>query len=213
MPAKSARTRDDYITAAIAFVDDNGLHALTLRSLGDAVGVNHTALYRHFRDKDDLLLAMIDTLIAAITDTPLPARATPRNRLRHLLRRARIELSRHPELTTAVITTSGTLPHGHRFTTMAVAELVAMGVPDRDITQCYQLLEDYVMGATIYDCSGTPDPHEARRVRHRLLGHPLFDEISRTPADIAAHNEAAFERGLEMLLDGCAATADRPTRR
>ena len=212
MSSKQAPSGDEFVTAAIAFVDERGLAALTLRSLGEALGVNHTALYRHFRDKDDLLLAMIDTVIADITNTPVPARATPRNRLLHLLRQVRIEFSRHPELTAAIITTSGTLPHGHRFTTMVVDELVAMGVPDSEVAQCYQLLEDFVMGATIYDLGGAPDPLETRRVRHRLLGHPLFDDLSRTTADIVAHNEAAFELGLGMLLDGCAAIATSATR-
>lgn len=213
MASKQAPTRDEFVAAAIDFVDEQGLAALTLRSLGDALSVNHTALYRHFRDKDDLLLAMVDTVIASITDTPLPKRATPRNRLHHLLRQVRVELARHPQLTTAFITTTGTLPHGHQFTAMVVDELLAMGVPDVQVAQCYQLLEDFVMGATIYDLGGAPDPIESRRVRHRLLGHPLFDEISRTTADIVAHNEAAFERGLDMLLDGCAATAVRSNNR
>lgn len=207
MPAKSPPTRHEFVAAAIEFVDQKGLAALTLRSLGEILGVNHTSLYRHFRDKDDLIVAMLDSIIEDITSAPLPERASPRERLHHLFRHVRNELAGHPELSTAFITTSGTLAHGHRFTALVVDQLIEMGVPAADVVQCYQVLEDFVMGATIYDLGGGPDPVEARRVRHRLLGHELFDGISRTRADIATHNEASFERGLSMLLDGCEAAA------
>ena len=50
-------------------VEDEGPQALTLRRLGDVLGVDATALYRHFRNKEDLLSAIGDrTLEGRIVD-------------------------------------------------------------------------------------------------------------------------------------------------
>lgn len=207
MAGTQAPTRAEFVAAAITFVDQHGLGSLTLRSLGDTLGVTHTALYRHFRDKDELLLAMIDSILGEITRSESPAGASPRERLLHRLRFTREVLGRHPEITAAIVSTPGTVPRAREFTLSVVEQLEAMGLRGADVPECYQVLEDYVLGATIYDHAGSPEHLESRRVRHRLLGHPLFDDISRTTAGIAAHNEAAFERGLTMLVDGCAARA------
>ena len=207
MAGNQAPTRAEFVAAAIAFIDQHGLGALTLRSLGDALGVAHTALYRHFRDKDDLLAAMIDSVLGEVIRSEPPDGASPRERLLHRLRHTRETLSRHPEITAAIVSTPGTVPHAREFTLYVVEQLEAMGLRGDDVPECYQVLEDYVLGATIYDHAGSPEHLESRRVRHRLLGHRLFDDISRTTEGIAAHNATSFERGLTMLVDACAARA------
>jgi AcrR family transcriptional regulator len=206
MPPRTASTRADFVAAAITFVDEHGLAALTLRSLGDALKLNHTALYRHFKDKDDLLVAMIETVITDIVSIELSPRAKPRARLLQLLRHCRASLLQHPELAGAIVAVSTTLPTAHRFTAMVCSELEAMGLRGSTVPETYQMLEGYVMGSTIFDVAGTPQHLEQRRVRLRLLGHPLFDEVSRTTADVEALNERAFERGLAALIDGCVAS-------
>lgn len=43
------------VQAAVRTIDRHGIEALTLRAVGDALGVSRTALYRHFQDKSSLL--------------------------------------------------------------------------------------------------------------------------------------------------------------
>lgn len=50
-----ALTRDIILSAALELVDDAGLSALSLRSLGKRLGVSQAAFYRHFPDKSALL--------------------------------------------------------------------------------------------------------------------------------------------------------------
>lgn len=50
--------RQALIQAAVRTIDRDGVEALTLRSVGAALGVSRTALYRHFADKDTLLAAV-----------------------------------------------------------------------------------------------------------------------------------------------------------
>src|SRR5438270_9156626 len=69
-------TRERVCEAALALVDEEGLEALSMRRLGARLGVEAMSLYRHVRDKADL----IDALHAAVLGDLVPEReasATP----------------------------------------------------------------------------------------------------------------------------------------
>src|SRR5919108_3233672 len=53
------------LAEALALVDEAGLDALTTRALGQRLGVDPTAVYRHFRNKDELLGALADRILAS----------------------------------------------------------------------------------------------------------------------------------------------------
>ncbi len=46
--------------AARRLVDEEGLGALTMRRLGERLGVSATALYRHYRNKDEILELLVE---------------------------------------------------------------------------------------------------------------------------------------------------------
>lgn len=54
---------DLIVDTALELTEREGATVLTMRRLGEELGVNPTAVYRHFRDKDDLVLACLDRLI------------------------------------------------------------------------------------------------------------------------------------------------------
>ncbi len=56
--ARAARTRTALLRAAGELLEDQGLDAITLRSLGAAAGVSRGAPYRHFAGKNELLAAV-----------------------------------------------------------------------------------------------------------------------------------------------------------
>lgn len=64
--------RQALIQAAVRTINRDGVEALTLRSVGAALGVSRTALYRHFPDKETLLAAVaaegFRTLQVALVD-------------------------------------------------------------------------------------------------------------------------------------------------
>lgn len=55
-------TRNIILSAALELVDDAGLSALSLRSLGKRLGVSQAAFYRHFPDKAALLEGICEQL-------------------------------------------------------------------------------------------------------------------------------------------------------
>jgi len=54
---------DLIVDRALELTEREGAAVLTMRRLGEELGVNPTAVYRHFRDKDDLVLACLDRII------------------------------------------------------------------------------------------------------------------------------------------------------
>jgi AcrR family transcriptional regulator len=57
----AAATRQALLDAASALLDSGGVDAVTLREVGSGAGVSRSAAYRHFDDKDDLLMALATT--------------------------------------------------------------------------------------------------------------------------------------------------------
>jgi AcrR family transcriptional regulator len=57
---------DRIVDAAIALADEDGLDAVSMRKLGQRLGVDPMSLYHHVRDKGTLLSAMVDAVVATI---------------------------------------------------------------------------------------------------------------------------------------------------
>lgn len=60
-------SRTEILRAAITLADSEGLAAVTMRRLGDALGVGAMALYRHVANKQDVFYGMAAMLMAEIT--------------------------------------------------------------------------------------------------------------------------------------------------
>src|SRR5437667_10160089 len=78
MPAQAnARTepriplnRDRVLRAALALAYEGGIEALTMRRLGQALGVEAMSLYNHVANKDDVLGGLVDIVFSEI-DLPV----------------------------------------------------------------------------------------------------------------------------------------------
>jgi len=66
--------------AAVALADERGLEALTMRSLGQALGVEAMSLYNHVSNKADVLDGIVELVagevVAAVAEIGPPAQAT-----------------------------------------------------------------------------------------------------------------------------------------
>lgn len=97
MITKERLDPDKIVDTALAFADDEGPAAISFRKLAAQHGVTPMALYRHFKDKDDLLAALGDRLLA---DVVLPEPTDePWDRQLHALLTAFVDALRtHPRL-------------------------------------------------------------------------------------------------------------------
>lgn len=82
----AARREEILETAKRVFVED-GFQAATMRKIAQRLGLTATALYFHFRDKDELLAEIADRTFGRMIETMRACTATePVERIRELLR-------------------------------------------------------------------------------------------------------------------------------
>ncbi|MFI5839755.1 TetR/AcrR family transcriptional regulator [Catenuloplanes sp. NPDC051500] len=70
-PARERLDPEKLVVSALAIADSEGLAAITVRRLATEHGVTPMALYRHFRDKDELINALADHLLESVTLPPV----------------------------------------------------------------------------------------------------------------------------------------------
>src|SRR5918997_2694140 len=80
-------SRERIVEAALDLVDRSGLQGLTMRALAHELRADPMAVYRHVRDKDELLGAMCDRLLVALDPIELDDGWEPQ--LRHLAEQIR----------------------------------------------------------------------------------------------------------------------------
>ncbi len=59
----------EIISAAFTLIANQGVQKLTIKKLGQAIGVSEPAIYRHFASKRDILVGIVERLIAIKNET------------------------------------------------------------------------------------------------------------------------------------------------
>ncbi|WKG04886.1 TetR/AcrR family transcriptional regulator [Mycolicibacterium sp. HK-90] len=67
---KQRLTRQRIVEAAIAIADEHGLDGLSMRSVAGALGVASMASYRHISGRDDLIRAMVESIMLEVPLAP-----------------------------------------------------------------------------------------------------------------------------------------------
>ena len=205
-------TREVITQAALAFIDEHGVDALTLRALGQAVGLHHTAIYRHFASRDEVLGAAMGVVMRETLEGLPEGLEDPRERLLGLIRNLRRAFHAHPGVTRAALVPAPQIADtqpAQVFFAMVVQALRDAGLDGPELAIHVRILEGYAVGAAVFDFSGAPVHLESRRQRYRAVPHAAFEEASRDEAGIDRLNETAFDAGLIALVDACIAAGSR----
>ncbi|WP_165436181.1 TetR/AcrR family transcriptional regulator [Amycolatopsis suaedae] len=139
-------SRDGIVAAAVGLLSDVGLDGLTMRSVAAALRVNAMSLYRHFRDKDELLLAILDHLTAQV-EFP-PAGTPPVEDVKEVLRRYYRLLISYPGLhllDPGNVPTPGQL----RINEHLYSVLIESGMDPRQAVSLLAAIERFLLGCAL----------------------------------------------------------------
>src|ERR1700729_2802922 len=128
-PAKPALTRAGIVAAAIAVMQAEGLHRVTMRRLAQDLDTGAASLYVYVRNTAELHAAMLDELLAAVDLRPVTAAGDWRGRLVAVMWSYTRILFEQPGLALSVLVTR---PSGPAYLSLAegiLALLSAGGVP------------------------------------------------------------------------------------
>ena len=191
----------EFISSAMELVKLNGLTSLSMRALGAHMGVDATALYRHFPNKDSLVWALIDAMLGEIVAEEDPVHLSPRERVVILATNMRNAFRHNPDVGLALIDSEGLSQNGIEISRRGIRALRDLGLQGLDLVRIYQSFEGYVMGCCVMDFSGAPHNFEIRRARYRFVDMPELDDAARSVELVEEITEDGFLEALHAILD------------
>ena len=215
-------TREAIVEAAIRLCSPEGGGVLTFSRLGRELGADPTAVYRHFRDKDELILAMTTVMVEeAVALASVEALGPDRWResLAASARAVRAVYLERPALAVlaAIRTTASDAE------TASVEQIIGVlhgaGLPVVEAAECYRMLLDLTLAMTqasaaflVLDEESQAKDDAAWSVQYGLLPEARFPLLHRSAArltELFRDDAQVFELVLGTFLDGVALKIER----
>ena len=207
-PGRPARlSRDAVLRAAVRIADEGGLDALTMQRVAEQVEAEAMSLYRHVRNKEDLLDGIVDLVYAEIE---LPPTGTGwRTAMRDRAISARAVLRRHPWAVSLMESRSSPGPANLRHHDAVSGVLLAAGFSSAMTTHAYNLLDSYIYGFVLQETTlpfGTQEEMEAMAESMIVdTSQDAYPHLRRVATELIAAGfryADEFEFGLDLILDG-----------
>ena len=200
--------RDRVLRAAMAIADEGGLETLTMRTLGQELGVGPMALYRHVANKDDIVDGIVDLVFAEID---LPAsRAGWKTAMRERAISLREVLSRHRWAVGLMESRTNPGPANLRHHDAVIGILRASGFDMAMAAHAYSLLDAYIYGFAqthmnlpFDSTAAIADVAQEMLAPFPLNAYPNLTAFITEHAMLPGYDFAnEFEYGLDLILDG-----------
>jgi AcrR family transcriptional regulator len=209
-PAKHrpSLSRDQVLRAAVALADENGIAALTMRKLGETLGVEAMSLYNHVTNKDDVLDGMIDVVFSEID---LPSSGTAwKTAMRQRASSVREVLSRHRSAIGLMESRTTPGPAALRHHDAVIGTLRNAGFSIELTAHAYSALDSYIYGFAMQEPSlpfdtaqETAEVAQAIMARFSPGEYPHLTELTIKHVLQPGYSYAnEFEFGLDLLLNG-----------
>ncbi len=202
-------SKDRVLRAAVELADRGGTEAVSMRKLGQELGVDAMSLYHHVQNKDDILDGIVDVVVGEIDTSP--TRADWQTEMRRLVMHARTVMLRHSWAPRVIEERTDPGPAQLRYMER-VLEILRGGGFSLDLAHhSIHVLGSRVLGFTqdLYDDSdkGRVNPEMAALMARQMAGaYPHLSEL----ALAATHDgglggcddDFEFAFGLDLILDG-----------
>ena len=215
---KQRLSTDEVVRAAIAIADAEGLAALSMRRVAEAVGVSPMSLYTYVPSKAELVDLMFDRALAAAAD-PDDSVQGWRAKLTFIARQRWALVERHPWFLDLALHRPPLGPNVLRKVEAMMNALDGMGLSPDDMARVADVLQNFIAGAQqsardardIERESGITDEQWLEMIQPALEQHfdpDRFPAIKRMGearnSKLRTHTErtASFEFGLARVLDG-----------
>jgi AcrR family transcriptional regulator len=199
--------RERVLRSAIAFADQTGIESLSMRKLGQELGVEAMSLYKHVANKDDMLDGMVDVVFSEIN---LPSTGTDwKLAMRQRAISAREVLSRHHWAIGLMESRLKPGPANLRHHDSVIGCLREAGFSIEMAIHAYSALDSYIYGFALQEKNLPFDtPGEVGDVAEIIINQFPADEYPHLAEAAVEHIMKSgydyadeFEFGLELILD------------
>jgi AcrR family transcriptional regulator len=205
------------LRAAVEFIDEQGLHELTMRRLGAALHRNPMAVYRHTADKDAVLDGVVELVVADFVVDPRPTLVDGQvdwvSALRdtaHGFRRAALA---HPNVVPSLVTRSLSGPLALRPPGMLrpLEELLDLfssaGFDEHGALHAARLFTGFIYQHLLHELQervdNPDDPDDLLRLGLHRLPITEFPRLRSLATILASYDGAAeLDEGLDILIAG-----------
>ena len=203
-------TRQRIVTEALTVIAEDGVQALTMRSLAARLGVVPGALYHHVGNKQQLQDLLLDGVLAEVDFHTDPSLAWT-EQLKILAHRLRQVLEAHPGVAGILKTRDPLGPHSLALAEAFLSPLQTAGFADREAGLAFFLLVDYTIGFAVSSPRTSVNEQRVRDPAIRTQLHEFFRSLppDRFPALVALgehvwvdNRDERFTAGLQVLVDG-----------
>jgi len=213
---RPALTREQILTAAVAIIDAEGVEALTMRRLGQALDRDPMAIYRHAADKDALLDGVVEHVAAELV-TPHEPDSTEHGSwetvLHHTAHTFRRVALAHPHVVPLLLTRplSGPLALRPLGTLQLLEELLELfstaGFDQTGALHAARLFTGFLYGHVLHELQEQIQNPDETDDLLRLGLHQLpitqFPRIRSVATSLATYDGAAeLDEGLAIILAG-----------
>jgi AcrR family transcriptional regulator len=204
-------SREAICDAAVALLAETGGSDFTLRELGERLGVDATAVYRHFADKDDLLWEVGDRSMAPVT-RGFATTNDPADDIRRLCLRLRATLIKSPVVLPIVAAGPTRRPNELLITEVVLGALQRMGLGNESAVVAYHAIIEYTLGSAWLDAplasqgSQRASTYRQWRKDYGSLDPNEFAATVAAAADLYPASNKVFEAGLAALISGLTAS-------
>jgi AcrR family transcriptional regulator len=192
----------EILLAALAIADEDGLAAVSMRSVAERVGVSAMALYPHVGSKEALLDGLVDVLLAELPPALDGLSDDPWTKLTALAHALRALAQRHPSAFALLLARPSVTPDAVRATDTVYQALLDVGVPEPEVPRIERLLSTFVLGFAASEVNGrfstgtrNPRARRAQFAGGEVLAHHRLAEHLDQPVDW----DAEFTADLEDL--------------
>ncbi|MFC6881424.1 TetR/AcrR family transcriptional regulator [Actinomadura yumaensis] len=208
-PARQRRRRsltlEGILDASMALLDSRGVAALTMRNVAEALGCTQASLYRHVRNREELVTLLVDRAVS-VASSPPPDGADWAGKAAWSARLFRDHLRRHPGVASLLRGTERLGPNSLTGVEYALGLFIGAGLSPRLASAAASSLATFVIGSVNFNLGLDSRDPEERHHRRRLYrsrdaaAFPLLVQHAETLADVTSDDE--FEVGLNALLTG-----------
>ena len=212
---RAGLSRAAVLDGALALADRDGLGALSMRRLADALGVEAMTLYHYIPSKDALLDGMIERVFTQAAPPPSADGEAWTTQLRRYAFSLRETLLAHPGILPVVLSRPAATAETFQTVEGALALLVRAGFELGAALNALNVLTVFVTGHTVAEASignSADDPGSAAALDETdETDYPLLTEAARTGR--GTDDAERFVFGVDALLAGLAVVARPGTRR
>ncbi len=201
---RSPLNRERVLRAAMELADAHGIESLTMRKLGQSLGVEAMSLYNHVANKDDILDGMVDLVL---TDIEVPTAGTDwRAAMRHRSISAHQVLLAHPWAAMLIMSRYSIGPGMTQYLNETLGRLREGGFSIQGALDAWHTLDSHLYGFTLQELNLPFDVNDAPQVSAEVLGQlpaERFPYVVEVITEVMhSGREEDFEFGLDLILDG-----------